>query len=202
MSAGFAEFLVTAMVMELTPGPNMVWLALLAAQRGWRAGMLAVAGITLGLSLLAAASITGVAALIQTYPAVYEIIRWAGVLFLLYLAWEAWRGEPPDTQPDETSRHFTRGIVVNLLNPKAAAVFMVLIPSFAGGPAAAFWEILLMTGVYLGIATAAHSLIVVFAGAFQRALGDPKREKITRRCFALLLVAVAIWLAASSSHIA
>ena len=93
MSESFAEFLIAAIVMELTPGPNMAWLALLSAREGRRAGFVAVAGIALGLSLLAIAASAGFAALIDTYPLLYEAIRWAGVLFLLYLAFEAWRGE-------------------------------------------------------------------------------------------------------------
>ena len=194
MTGSFAEFLVASIVMELTPGPNMAWLALLSAREGRRAGFLAVAGIALGLSLLAIAAAAGFAALIDAYPLVYEIIRWTGVLFLLYLAFEAWRGEKEKSDPGDR-RHFRRGLIVNLLNPKAAAVFVVLIPSFAGGMDAKLPEVAIMSAVYVGIATAAHSLIVMFAASFQQALAQPKRELIARRIFALMLGAVAIWFA-------
>jgi threonine/homoserine/homoserine lactone efflux protein len=198
MSVWFAEFLIASVVMELTPGPNMVWLALLAARQGRRAGFIAVAGIATGLALLAMASATGAAALITTYPVIYEAIRWAGVLFLFYLAFEAWNGEREAARPDDTGRDFRRGVVVNLLNPKAATVFVVLIPGFAGGPAATISAVVLMSAVYLAIATAAHTLIVTFAGSFQRFLSDPQREQAARRIFAVMLAGVAIWFALTS----
>jgi threonine/homoserine/homoserine lactone efflux protein len=194
MDQAFAEFLVVAVVMELTPGPNMAWLALLSAREGRRAGFLAVVGIALGLGLLAVAAAAGFVALIETYPLLYEAIRWAGVLFLLYLAYEAWRGEK-DKDGAGDPRHFRRGLIINLLNPKAAAVFVVLIPGFAGGATANLSEVALMSAIYVGIATIAHSLIVIFAGSFQKALAHPRRELIVRRIFALTLVAVAMWFA-------
>ena len=195
MSGSFAEFLIAATVMELTPGPNMAWLALLSVREGRRAGFIAVAGIALGLGLLAIAASAGFAALIDTYPLVYEAIRWAGLLFLLYLAFEAWGGEKGKSEGIVDRRHFRRGVIVNLLNPKAAAVFVVLIPSFAGGASAKLSEVLLMSAIYVGIATIAHSLIVSFAGSFRKALSHPAREIIARRLFALMLVAVAVWFA-------
>src|SRR5689334_8564532 len=114
MTPSFAEFLIASIVMELTPGPNMAWLALLAARKGRRAGFVAVAGIALGLALLAAAAAAGFAAVIETYPVVYEVIRWGGVLFLLYLAVEAWRGERDGADKPDEQRHFRRGLIVKI----------------------------------------------------------------------------------------
>lgn len=84
-------FAITALIIELTPGPNMAWLALLSATEGRKAGLAATAGIAVGLLLIAAVSALGLAALIDNHPAIYETLRWAGALFLLYLAWEGWR---------------------------------------------------------------------------------------------------------------
>ncbi len=197
MSATFAEFLIAAVVMEITPGPNMTWLALLSAREGRIAGFMAVAGITSGLVLLALVAATGAAALINAYPAVYEALRWGGVLFLLYLAWEAWVGEASEADTNAQGRHFRRGLIVNLLNPKAAGVFVVMIPGFAAGHATLQAT---MTVVYLGIASLAHALIVVFAGGFAKALSDPRRELIVRRVFAGVLVGVAGWFVLGSAR--
>lgn len=199
MPAGFAEFLVAAIVMEITPGPNMTWLALLSAREGRIAGFQAVAGIAAGLTLLALIAATGAAALISAWPPLYEAMRWGGVLFLLYLAWEAWVGETDDGKPREAGRHFRRGLVVNLLNPKAAAVFVVMIPGFAG-PDTSSASLVTMTLAYLVIATLAHALIVLFAASFQKALANPQREVVVRRIFAVALAAVAIWFAVTSGR--
>lgn len=200
MSAAFVEFLIAAIVMEITPGPNMTWLALLSAREGRMAGFMAVAGIASGLTLLALIAATGAAALISAYPAIYEALRWGGVLFLLYLAWEAWVGEKQTSDADAQGRHFRRGLIVNVLNPKAAAVFVVMIPSFAGAGNATLQ--VTMTVTYLIIASLAHALIVVFAGSFQKALSDPRRELIVRRVFAIVLVGIAIWFALTSARLA
>lgn len=200
MSPAFAEFLAAILVMELTPGPNMTWLALLAAQRGRIVGVQAVAGISTGLTVLAVLSATGAAALISAYPAVYEAIRWGGVLFLLYLAFEAWQGEKPERGSADQTRHFRRGFIVNILNPKAAAVFLLMIPGFAARADTESPPIVLMTAIYLLIATAVHALIVLFAGAFTKAVADPRRETVVRRVFALMLAAIAIWFALSTGR--
>ncbi len=194
MPASFPEFLIAAIMMEITPGPNMTWLALLAAREGRVAGFQAVAGIAIGLAALAIIAATGAAALISTWPPLYTALRWGGVLFLLYLAWEAWVGEKNEDKPIEPDRRFRRGVIVNLLNPKAAAVFVVMIPGFAG-PDAPAGALITMTLIYLAIATLAHALIVAFAGSFEKALADPRRELIVRRIFALALAGVAVWFA-------
>ena len=193
MQASYLEFLLAATVMEITPGPNMTWLALLSAREGRMAGFMAVAGIAAGLTLLAIIAATGAAALISAWPPLYDILRWGGVLFLLYLAWEAWVGEKATPDASSQTRHFRRGLVVNLLNPKALAVFVVMIPGFAGAGQIAVQ--VTMTLVYLAIATLAHALIVAFAGSFQKAIADPRRERIVRRVFAIALAGVAAWFA-------
>jgi len=198
MTPGLVEFLAAALVMELTPGPNMTWLALLSAREGRRAGLQAVAGITSGLALMGIVAASGAAALIATYPLIYEVLRWTGILFLLYLAVEAWVGEKVAAARDHQGRHFRRGFVINILNPKAAAVFLVMIPAFAGTSGASW--LMAMSAIYLAIATAVHALIVVFASNLQQLVANLRRELIVRRIFAVLLAAVAIWFGLSTQR--
>jgi threonine/homoserine/homoserine lactone efflux protein len=82
-------FLVAVALIELTPGPNMGWLALVSLARGRLAGFAAVAGVTLGLAGWMLAAAFGLTQLLLIWPPLYQIIRWAGVVFLLWLAWEA-----------------------------------------------------------------------------------------------------------------
>ncbi|MFC0634941.1 LysE family translocator [Brevundimonas balnearis] len=119
-------FLLAALLMELTQGPNMGWLALTALARGRRAGLAAVAGVTLGLTAWMLAATLGLAQLLAGAPAVYAALAWAGVAFMLYLAWEAWRGPGTATAqapgPADRWALFRRGMAGNLLNPKATAL--------------------------------------------------------------------------------
>ncbi len=200
MEPRYAEFLIAALVVELTPGPNMAWLALLSAQQGRKAGLIAVAGILTGLGILAIAAASGATAFLSAYPAAYELVRWAGVLFLLYLALEAWVGKKaPANGEEDHGRHFVRAIILNVLNPKAATVFVVLIPGFAGSGDGASQHLLIMTVAYLGIATLAHLVIVAFANLLSGYIANPAREAIARRITALLLVAIAVWVVVSTA---
>src|SRR3954451_2344256 len=93
-------FAATCVIIEITPGPNMAWLAALSLSRGWRIGLAAVAGVALGLVVYGIAAALGLAAIIENSPVLYEALRWGGVLYLLWLAWEAW-ATAEDITPDE-----------------------------------------------------------------------------------------------------
>jgi threonine/homoserine/homoserine lactone efflux protein len=199
MTSQVLEFTLAARLMELTPGPNMTWLALLSAQHGRRTGLTAVAGIGLGLALLAAVAAVGATSLLTGYPLALEALRWAGAVFLFYLAFEAWVGEHPGASGSEVSRSFWRAVIVNLLNPKAALLFVVLVPGFLDASQPLLPQTILLSTIYVAIATAVHSAIAVFAGSFQHLLMEPGREIIARRVCAGVLVVIAVWFLLTSA---
>jgi threonine/homoserine/homoserine lactone efflux protein len=197
-ASALAAFALTALLIELTPGPNMAWLTILAAVEGRRTGLAAVAGVALGLALVGLAAAAGVAAIVSASPPLYQALRWGGAAFLLYLAWDGWRtaAAPDGAQaavPPAVA--FRRGLVTNLLNPKAAVFYVAVMPEFlppAAGPQAA----IVLAAIYVAVATVVHAGIVVAAGTARVLLENPVRERVVRRIFALLLVAVALWLLA------
>src|SRR4029450_2501391 len=93
-----SAFAVTCLVIELTPGPNMAYLAILGATKGRRAGFAATLGVALGLSIVGLAAVLGLAALLGNSSMLYEMLRWGGVVYLLWLAYEGWYGEA-ETSP-------------------------------------------------------------------------------------------------------
>src|ERR1700756_5134597 len=84
-------FALTATIIELTPGPNMGYLAVLAASAGRRAGFAATAGVAAGLLGAGIASSLRLAAIVAASNLIYEMLRWGGLFYLLWLAWEGWR---------------------------------------------------------------------------------------------------------------
>lgn len=199
MAISLFEFVFIALTLELTPGPNMTWLALLSARRGRLAGLGAVAGVTLGLSLLATIATLGVATVLAAYPIVTDIIRWAGVVFLFFLAVETWFGLDRNPEASTDIRYgFFRGFLVNLLNPKAAAVFLILIPNAIGADTGSLAMIGLLSAVYISVATAVHLSIVLLASLAVPFLQDPQREQQMRWASGGLLVACAVWFAIST----
>lgn len=193
-------FLAAVALMELTPGPNMGWLAIVSLSQGRTAGLAAVAGITLGLTLWMVAAAFGLTEVVLVRPALYQAIRWAGVGFLLWLAWDAWRstGDGADAAPIETRRRalFRRGLIGNLLNPKAALLYVVLLPGFirpAQGPLLA--QALTLGSLHVVVSVIVHSVIVLTAARAGGALLTRAQGPGMRAAMALGLVAVAVWTA-------
>jgi threonine/homoserine/homoserine lactone efflux protein len=199
-----APYLLACLAIELTPGPNMTYLALLSAERGRRAGMFAVAGVALGLSVLAILAVLGVGAVIARNALLYEIVRWAGIGFLVYLAYDAWADarRPPEILPPTRAalRYFGRGLIANLLNPKAILFYLTVMPSFIAPDRPALMQAVGLATLYVLVATGSHVGVVVLAGTAQPLLADPAVRKRMAWVFAIMLLGVAGWLAVSTAR--
>jgi threonine/homoserine/homoserine lactone efflux protein len=198
-------FALTSLVIELTPGPNMAYLAILSVGHGRRAGYAATAGIALGLFIIGMAAAFGLAALISSSPVLYEALRWGGVAYLLWLAWDGWR-DAAETSPahtassDDNTAFFVRGLITNLLNPKAAVFFVVILPPFVNPQNVVLWQTIALSTIYVLIATTIHVVIVSLAGAARPFLENPKRNRLVRRILSGALAVIAAWFAFSSSR--
>jgi len=186
----------TALALELTPGVNMTWLALLSAAQGRRAGLAAVVGIALGLALLGLAAGVGASTVLTRYPWVMAALRIVGVVYLLWMAWDAWPRRGDDLSSfGSLSAGFRRGLLTNLLNAKSALFFVTVLPGFVHPGFAVRPQMVGLTVAYVTIATAVHLTIVALAGQAHRLLADPRGSRSIRIAFAIALVALAIMLA-------
>ena len=195
--ATLATFAFTVLVIELTPGPNMAWLAVLSADRGRKAGFAAVLGVMLGLSLIGLLAALGLAAIVTQTPWLFALLRHAGTLFLLYLAIEGWRhaGESsPIRLTENLGKHFRHGLIINLLNPKAALFFLVVLPEYILPDRPALTQALTLTVINVAIATGIHVVIVMLAARAAIFLQTPQSTLWFRRILAVLLAGIAIWL--------
>lgn len=198
LTEGVIPFLLAAVALEVTPGPNMAWLALLSATAGRGPGLAAVLGIALGLGLQALLAAFGVAAVIAVWPGLFQVLHLTGVGFLLWLAWESWRdsGNPAHHLPggSETAWDgFRRGLVVNLLNPKAMMFFVTILPGFLV-PGDGVRAALILSALYLAVATLVHLGIVLAAGSLRRWLANPAVSVRMHQLQTLALIGVAVWL--------
>ena len=204
LPSSLLAFALTCAIIEITPGPNMGYLAALTLARGWLAGMAAVAGVALGLAIYGLAAALGLAALIERSSLLYEVLRWAGIGYLGWLAWEAW-SEPDDIAPDAAGGHdvelrtaFRRGLVTNLLNPKVGIFYVAVVPTFVTATDRVLAQTLVLSGIFVLIATAIHSSIVLLASRLHDYLADPAWRRPVRRVLALALAAIAVWFAFST----
>lgn len=175
----------------------MAFLALLAATEGRKAGFAAVAGVGVGLTIVGAAAALGVAALIANSVVAYQAVRWAGVGYLLWLAWQDWRGASGEDEyaraGSSLTQYFRRGLITNLLNPKAALFYLAVLPGFLQADAK-LAEVMILSSIYVAIATFVHAVIVIASGTARDWLADPARTQRARRVSALVLVGVGAWM--------
>ena len=189
------SFLLASILIELTPGPNMTWLAVLGANRGRGPALAAVAGVALGLSIAAAVAGFGLSALLYEFPVLFEVLRWTGTLYLFYLAWDSWRdaSDHIDTTHGSTMQGFRRGLISNILNPKAYLFYAAMLPQFIDPAQDVSQQIVVLSAIYVAVATTIHAGIAVLAGSAAYWLQSSSHAMIIRRVLSLAIAAAAIW---------
>jgi threonine/homoserine/homoserine lactone efflux protein len=193
-------FLWIAFIVELTPGPNM---ALILAE-GRRAGFVTVAGIAMGLLLVSLLAAFGVATFVSESTALYAALKWAGVFYMLWLAYDIWRAkdqaEAEFAAESPMTTYVARGFLTNVLNPKAAVFFIAVLPQFIDPQHDTLRQTLRLSVAYAIVATFVHAVIVLLATYARRFFQNAARMNALRRVLALGLVAVAFWLLWSAAE--
>lgn len=134
--ASLLTFAAIALGMVLTPGPNMIYLISRSIAQGKGAGLISLGGIALGFIFYMLCAAFGITALVMAVPFAYDTIRIVGVLYLLWLAWQAVRPggrssfEVRRLPNDGPRKLFLMGFLTNLLNPKIAVMYLSLLPQF------------------------------------------------------------------------
>lgn len=125
-----------ALIMVLTPGPNMIYLISRSICQGRAAGVISLFGVVAGFLVHVLGAAIGLSALFLTVPIAYELLKWAGAIYLLWLAWQAVRPgaaspfEPQQLPADSPRRLVAMGFLTSLLNPKVAVFYLSLFPQF------------------------------------------------------------------------
>lgn len=169
-AADLALFAGAALLMVLTPGPNMIYLVSRSVCQGRAAGVISLFGVIAGFIVHMLAAAIGLSALFLAVPLAYEALRWAGALYLGWLAWEALRPgarspfEPQALSPDPPRKLFLMGFLTNLLNPKVALFYLALFPQFVDPDrGSVFTQSLLLGAVQMTISFSVNLLIALSA---------------------------------------
>lgn len=131
-----ALFAVAALALTASPGPDMLLIASRSMSQGRVAGFATLAGIQVGTYCNALATALGLSQLFIMVPVAYDIVRYAGAAYLLYLAWKTFRASGPAFAPVAGAQHhpvttmFWQGLLTNLLNPKMVLFMLALFPQF------------------------------------------------------------------------
>jgi threonine/homoserine/homoserine lactone efflux protein len=136
-------FVVAGLVLNLTPGPDLLYITARSLGQGWRAGAASSLGIAAGCLVHTAAAALGISVLLQASPLAYDALRLAGAAYLVLLGVQALRQRPEAATvaalpPDSLRKVFWQGFVTNVLNPKVALFFLAFLPQFADPARGAF----------------------------------------------------------------
>jgi len=195
-------FLGAVLLLLLSPGPNMAFVISHGVAYGWRGGVASGLGIgaaDIGLTLLTA---TGVTAVVASWPPAFELIRYAGVAYLLWLAWKALgkRGALKLADPVRVplSTVFVRALCNSLLNPKALLFFMVFLPQFVRPERGSMAVQLVVLGLLLTLVSGVfHTSLGIFGAALRSGLpgSDSRLARWQSWLLAAVLLALALRLA-------
>lgn len=185
------QFLLTALVVVLAPGTGVVYTLAIALGQGRRAAGFAAFGCTLGILPHLGAAIFGLAAILHASALLFQIVKFAGVAYLLWLAWGMLRAGgalsvSAERRAEPGWRVARRGALINILNPKLSIFFLALLPPFlSGAPGAATAEMLTLGAVFMAMTFVIFALYGVFAAAARdRVLSSRRAMRWLNRGFA------------------
>jgi len=198
-------FLLTSLVIVATPGTGALFTVAAGLSRGMRASVVAAFGCTLGIVPHLGAAVTGTAALLRASGLAFEAVKFAGVAYLMYMAWTTWRDKgvlvvDAGQAPKSALRVVGSAVLVNLLNPKLTIFFFAFLPQFV--PAHAPHQLarmLMLSGVFMAMTFVVFALYGVFAAAVRRHVIDrPQIVARIRKLFAASFLALGAKLAGTA----
>ena len=195
-------FLGAVLLLLLSPGPNMAFVISHGVAYGWRGGVASGLGIgaaDIGLTLLTA---TGVTAMVASWPPAFDLLRYAGVTYLLWLAWKALAGNGAlnlvDAARVPLSTVFVRALYNSLLNPKALLFFMVFLPQFVRPDHGSIALQLVVLGLLLTLVSGIfHTSLGIFGALLTRSFSGTTARfaRLQSWLLAAVLLALALRLA-------
>jgi homoserine/homoserine lactone efflux protein len=191
----FAGFLAVTVVLLLTPGPIVTLVIATSATQGLRAGLTTVAGTTFGNAMLLAAIALGLTWVVAHALYLFELLRWAGAAYLVWLGVRAWRGAGQAPATRGSGRvHFSRGLLVALCNPKTIVFFTAFLPQFIDRRLPAAPQLLTMCLVTVLLAGVSDSCWAIASGAGRAWFAHPRRARLLGRASGVTLVGAGVWL--------
>ncbi len=199
-----SEFLLASLVVVLIPGTGVVYTITTGLTLRWRASLAAAVGCTLGIVPHLLASILGLSALLNMSAQVFSVLKIAGSLYLLYLAWNMWReaGTLEITKKSTEASAIQiaiKAIAINLLNPKLTIFFFAFLPLFISkNSSSPTLEMITLSTVFMGLTLIIFALYGILAsGVSAYLLNSPQVVKRVQQAFAVILAAFAVKLALS-----
>jgi threonine/homoserine/homoserine lactone efflux protein len=199
------DFLITSLIVVLIPGTGVVFTVSTGLTRGKRASLYAALGCTAGIVPHLLATVVGLAAILHMSALAFQALKWAGVLYLLYLAYATWRDHRAFAVDEHAHgvlsgrRIVLKAFLLNILNPKLSIFFLAFLPQFVTPEATSpLAQLLLLSGVFMAMTFAVFVVYGLLANAFrQRVIDSPRVQGWLRRGFAAAFAGLGLNLALS-----
>jgi threonine/homoserine/homoserine lactone efflux protein len=191
------EFLLTTLIVVATPGTGVLYTLAAGLARGARASVVAAFGCTLGVVPHMLAAITGLAALLHTSAVAFQVLKYLGVAYLLFMAWSMLRDRSElaaaDSAPLPARRVIVSGVLINLLNPKLTLFFFAFLPQFVStSESPASLTMMGLSAVFMLVTFAVFAVYGVFAATVRRhVISRPRVVAWMRRVFGAAFLALA-----------
>ncbi|WP_404487618.1 LysE family translocator [Pseudomonas sp. HT11] len=196
------NFLVTCLIVVLIPGTGVIFTVSTGLTAGKRASVFAALGCTAGILPHLLASVLGLSALLHTSALAFEVLRYAGVAYLLYLAYATWRDRSAFAMNDAPTATTARGLMIrgfllNILNPKLTIFFLAFLPQFVTpGNISPAVQMLVLSAVFMAMTFAVFVIYGLLANGFRRAvIESPRVQNWLRRSFAAAFAGLGLNLA-------
>lgn len=198
------EFFLTALVVVLVPGTGVIYTISIGLAHRWRASLAAALGCTAGILPHLTASILGLSAILHISARAFQVLKYAGSLYLLYLAWAMWR-DTGSLKFDQSAPKMSgfqialKGFLINILNPKLTIFFFAFLPLFVSPDAVSPTQQMIgLSAVFMGMTLAIFALYGILASGISTYLkNSPTAIRRMQRSFAIIIAALAAKLALS-----
>ena len=193
-------FAAASLLMVLTPGPNMIYLISRSICQGRKAGLVSLLGVVAGFFVHLFAAAAGLTAVFLAVPVAYEVLKWAGALYLLWLAWQAVKPgarspfEAQQLPPDSTRKLVTMGFLTSALNPKIAVFYLSVFPQFITPEhGSVFTQSVMLGFTQISVSFMVNALIAVFAASIASwFINNPTWLAVQRYFMGFVLAALAV----------
>ena len=187
------SFVFSCFALALSPGPDNIYLTALTSRSGKIAGLSFLLGLITGCFIHTILLAFGLNELLIRYYIFFEIIKYTGVFYLLYLSYETYKSEISnfhlDKNKDEIQDNFKKGVLMNLLNPKVFLFFTLFFPNFIDSDTISFkFQILSLGLIFIVMTFIVFGLIIIFSNIIHKKFSSNKRFKIFAKYFNILVL--------------
>ena len=192
-------FALTVLPLVCTPGPDMLFIFSQVMAKGVKAGFMATFGVCMGYMVHSVLVALGIAAILVSFPVLFETIRWLGIAYLLYLAFSLFRSvfnsKSLHVPKASAGSPIAKGFLTSLLNPKGMLIYFAILPQFMRNAENTVTQGLILSSIFIGLCLVVYSgLSIVIAKVTANAQLDAQKQKWVDAVSGGLLMVAATWL--------